>query len=262
MLLNCFGLQLNAQDIKDYKYVVVPDRFEFQKEDNQYDLNKLSRFLFRKYGFDAYLSREEMPADSNRGDCNTLYANIDQSGIFSTKVILKLKNCRGTVVYTSKEGRSKIKNFEEGYQEAIRKAFAHFEDLGYTYSDDIVKFVDTAEAHSGNENAVDTTQEIPDKEVVVSAITKVNKDHSPVTIGEMYVSEDGSYTLKKSNSGFDVLDESGSKIGAATRTSTGSYLISTIDFSGVGAFDGKIFFVEREIKGVSGLVKMVFLPIE
>ncbi|MDP5043777.1 MAG: hypothetical protein NWQ06_02225, partial [Leeuwenhoekiella sp.] len=71
------------------------------------------------------------------------------------------------------------------------------------------------------------------------------------------VSADGSFTMKPTSNGFDVYEGS-SKIGTATKTSAGSYLVSTSEFTGVGFYNNSEFTVEREIKGVSGLVKMVF----
>ena len=70
-------------------------------------------------------------------------------------------------------------------------------------------------------------------------------------------SADESFSTQATTSGFDVYEGS-SKIGTAVKTSSGSYLVSTSEFTGVGYYNGTEFTVEREIKGVSGLVKMVF----
>ena len=39
----------SAQNINEYKYILVPETFEFTGEVNQYQLNSLSQFLFNKY---------------------------------------------------------------------------------------------------------------------------------------------------------------------------------------------------------------------
>ncbi len=273
VLLSVIGLQ--AQELGDYKYIVVPQRFDFQKEAGEYDLNALTRFLFIKYGFDAYMENEEMPADINESGCNTLYARADVTGFLSTKAVIKLVNCRGQEVFTLPEGKSKIKEFKAGHQEAFRKAFEGLEDLGYTYSDAIVERAEITENSKEliPEARKTMQQSAPEvKTVKVSAVPKngsttvkeeleVVEKSVPATVEvdseAKLVSEDGSYSLTPSGIGFDVY-EGNSKIGTATKTSNGSYLVSTSQFTGIGYYDGSVFTVEREIKGVSGLVKMVF----
>lgn len=275
-LLNVIGLQ--AQELGDYKYIVVPQRFDFQKEAGEYDLNALTRFLFIKYGFDAYLENEEMPADINESGCNTLYARADVTGFLSTKATVKLVNCRGQEVFTLPEGKSKIKEFKAGHQEAFRDAFEGLEDLGYTYSDAIVERAEITENTEELIPEARKTMQQSAPEVKTVKVSAVPKNGSTTVKEELevveksvpavnatvevdsevkLVSEDGSYSLTPSGNGFDVY-EGNSKIGTATKTSNGSYLVSTSQFTGIGYYDGSVFTVEREIKGVSGLVKMVF----
>ena len=42
--------QVSAQDINDYKYIVIPETYEFTGERDQYRLNSLTKFLFEKNG--------------------------------------------------------------------------------------------------------------------------------------------------------------------------------------------------------------------
>ena len=79
-----------SQQNTDYKYIIVPKQFSFQKEVNQFNLNILSKFLLEK-----------------------------------TKLIATLTDCKGNVVYTSQEGKSGEKDFKKGYSEALRKALAN-----------------------------------------------------------------------------------------------------------------------------------------
>lgn len=275
---------LQSQTLDDYKYVVVPSKFDFQKEANQHKINNLTRFLLAKYGFDAYLQGEALPSDLNVNGCNTLYAHLEEGGFLSTNIILSLLDCRGEVVYTSPEGKSKIKEFEPAYNEALREAFLGFETLGYTYSDEIVQapvFTKEKTALDYAENITPTKKQTtpvkqPQKTVVVSAVPKENtvkeapqkikenKDVSSIPVVRSstnasvnYTSADGAYMLKPSNQGFDVYEDD-SKIGTATKTAAGVYLISTTQFNGVGYLQDEQFVIEREIKGVQGLVKMIF----
>jgi len=273
---------LNAQDLKNYKYIVVPQKFDFQDTAGEYDLNALTRFLFIKWGFDAYLENEAMPADLNASGCNTLYTRADVGGFLTTKATITLVNCKGQEVFKLPEGKSKIKEFKEGHQEAFRRAFEGLEELGYTYSDEIVE---RAEIDENSEELIPEArktmpQKAETKTVKVSAVPKdgntevkevleVVEQNTPQQkpdeneglieqdVESNLVSEDGSYSLKPVSNGFDVY-EGETKIGTATKTSNGSYLVSTSEFTGIGYYNGSEFTVEREIKGVSGLVKMVF----
>ncbi|KGL62826.1 hypothetical protein [Polaribacter sp. Hel1_85] len=63
-----------------------------------------------------------------------LTANVsDKSSMFSVKNIIELKDCFGTIIYTSKEGKSKEKDYKKAYHEAIRNAYATMGDLEYKY---------------------------------------------------------------------------------------------------------------------------------
>ena len=99
-------VSVSAQELADYKYIVIPQKFEFQDEPGQYDLNALTRFLFIKYGFNAYMENEALPADLNASGCNTLYARADISGFLSTKALITLVNCRGKEVFVLPEGNA------------------------------------------------------------------------------------------------------------------------------------------------------------
>ena len=110
LMITC-GSGLVAQELADYKYIIVPQKFEFQDEEGEYELNGLTRFLFIKYGFNAYLENEALPADLNESGCNTLYARADVSGFLSTNAAITLVNCRGKEVFALPEGKSKIKSF-------------------------------------------------------------------------------------------------------------------------------------------------------
>jgi hypothetical protein len=39
----------SQRNVNDYKYVIVPEKFDFQKEPNQFKLNQLTKFLLKKY---------------------------------------------------------------------------------------------------------------------------------------------------------------------------------------------------------------------
>ncbi|HEA30747.1 MAG TPA: hypothetical protein ENH91_12290 [Leeuwenhoekiella sp.] len=292
-------LQVQAQDLSAYKYIIIPQQFSFQKEPNQYKVNKLTKFLFKKYGFDAYLAGEIMPPDANANGCNTLNMEAESGGFLGTHLTYTLANCRGEVVYTSPEGKSKIKQYEGAYNEVMREAMIGLEDLGYTYSDEVIPVKNTTPntamtANAENENPMQAQPNSNTKTVVVRAVpetaqnpkttttpkTKADQQQNSEMQGgapkgapkeaitvknepemsknyDIYTSNDGSYMLKRTSSGFDFY-EGDTKIGEARRTSAGSFLVNTSEFVGVGSLEGDTFTVEREIKGVEGLIKMEF----
>ena len=113
------------KSIKDFKYVIVPKQYEFQKSEDQYQVNSLVKFLFEKEGFEVYFSNDSYPNELATNACAALKAVVnDDSGMLSTKVTISLLDCHNTVLYTTPFGRSKIKDYKRGYQDAIRKAYA------------------------------------------------------------------------------------------------------------------------------------------
>lgn len=122
-----------SQSINDYQYVIVPVKFDFLKKDDQYRLNTLTKLLLQKYGFKAYLNNEEIPLNVER--CNFLYANvIENSGMFSTKVKVVLKDCKENVVFETQLGESRQKEYASAYNEALREAGKSFDELNYKYN--------------------------------------------------------------------------------------------------------------------------------
>ena len=122
------------KSINNYKYIIVPSKFDFVKEKDKYQTSSLTKFLFNKYGFTAFLDDEELPAEVADNRCLALTGTVkDESGMFTTKSVIELTDCYNKVVFTSKEGRSKEKEYKKAYQEAIRDAFKSIEALKYKY---------------------------------------------------------------------------------------------------------------------------------
>jgi len=121
-------------NLNEYKYVIVPNKFEFLKEANKYRLNELSQFLFNKYGFTAIMEGSEYPEDLVRDRCLALRSNVTKdSGMFRTKLNVTLKDCNDKVVYISGTGESREKEFSTAYNYALREAFKSIKALNYNY---------------------------------------------------------------------------------------------------------------------------------
>ncbi|MGJ8592276.1 MAG: hypothetical protein ACSHXF_06995 [Aquaticitalea sp.] len=133
LFISC--LSLFAQNsINDYKYVIVPNQFEFLKESDQYQINSLTKFLFNKYGYIAYMQNEELPEDLRRNGCLGLICDVvKESGFLKTKLRIDLKDCKGNVVQSSRIGESREKEFAKAYNLALRDAFETFQNMSYSY---------------------------------------------------------------------------------------------------------------------------------
>ncbi|MDP3311831.1 MAG: hypothetical protein Q8S45_00580 [Lutibacter sp.] len=128
-------LNFGQQQLNNYKYILVPKRFEFQKLDDQYQLNSLTKFLFNKAGYTVFFSDDSLPQEVANNGCLALKTLIvDNSSMFTTKVKIDLLDCYNTIVLSTAEGSSKEKDYKKGYQEAIRNAFTELENLNYKYN--------------------------------------------------------------------------------------------------------------------------------
>ncbi len=136
ILISCvFIIGLNAQtNLNNYKYVLVPKKFDFLKEADQYQLNSLTKFLLEKENFTAIFDDKDFPEDLAKDRCLALEANvIDDSGLFKTKLTVQLEDCRKNILFTSRQGDSKEKEYQKAYFESLREAFQSFKTINYEY---------------------------------------------------------------------------------------------------------------------------------
>ncbi|MES2747838.1 MAG: hypothetical protein V4648_05640 [Bacteroidota bacterium] len=123
-----------GQNLNEYKYALVPSKFSFLKEDNKYQLNTLAKLFMEKYGFETYMESESAPDEFLTNNCNKVYVDVEKfSTMFVTKLKVVLKDCRGNVLFTSKQGTSKHKEYRVAYNEALRDAFTSFATLNHKY---------------------------------------------------------------------------------------------------------------------------------
>jgi len=134
ILLFAIGLNtvVNAQ-LNDYKYIIVPKKFDAFKSVNEYQTSTLVKYYFEENGFNA-LYDDALPVDLAGNRCLGLLANLeDGSNMFTTKVTITLKDCNNVEVFRSVEGISKIKEYDKAYKDAIQKAFISFAGMDYSY---------------------------------------------------------------------------------------------------------------------------------
>lgn len=123
-----------AQSVNDYKYALVPSKFNFLNEKDEYKLNTLTKLLLEKYGFVVYLDSDVMPDELINSNCNKVYVEVVSSdSFFTTKLKIILKDCKNNILASSEEGTSRDKEYRVAYNEALRNAFKSFDTLNYKY---------------------------------------------------------------------------------------------------------------------------------
>jgi hypothetical protein len=238
-----------GQDLNSYKYVEVPEKYEFLKESNQYQLNELTKFLFEKYGFEAFLSSEEKPMDWTSATCSILRADvIDDSGFFQTNLQVVLKNCKNQEVFTSKMGSSREKEFKLANHEALRDAFSSFEAVNYSYDQNSVtgntKLV-AKQVEKEMSPIQENSQQQPE-EVIVSAVPQTVMEASeteklePITKDQkVYVLGNVEFYILNTDYGYQLflnqIDEPFAKL--VKTESANHFIYSTIQDQGIAYFD-------------------------
>lgn len=123
------------ESINDYKYVIVPIKYDFQNVENQYRLNTNTKHNLVKAGFKVFYSSENLPAEIANDRCNKLYADVERIKSFlSTNLVFVLKDCQNNIVYKSPIGKSREKDFNIAFPEAFNEAFVSFSSLNYKYN--------------------------------------------------------------------------------------------------------------------------------
>jgi len=124
-----------SQSINDYQYVIVPIKFDFLKEKDQFRLNTNTKFMLQKYGFKSFLSTDDIPTEIINNQCSYATAFIEENNnMFMTKVKLVLKDCKDKVLFETEFGASRIKELAAAYNEALRMAAKSFDKLNYKYN--------------------------------------------------------------------------------------------------------------------------------
>ena len=159
----CFCGVYAQNNVNNFKYVIVPNEYDFQHEPDEYQLNSISEFLFNKYGFTAIMQDDEFPEDLEKNGCLALRADvIKDKGVFTTKLHIILKNCSDQVIFEGANGESREKQYKVAYNYALREAFLYVKALNYKYEP--VK--EEAVITKNNENA--EVQQVPITTAVIA----------------------------------------------------------------------------------------------
>ncbi len=216
--------------LNNYSYVIVPERYDFLSEKDEFQLNSITKFLLNKYGFNAYFE-DELPKIISR--CDGLKVSVENDGGFIyTKLAVIFKDCDGNEIYRSPQGKSKIKDFRQAYSQALRRAFEHVKRLG-------VK-------QKAFKNQKEITEEKTENKIQDESITKTRKYAYKEYV---LIPNETGYTLWKNNK----------IIGEAIPASDNRYFVlKTSEFIGIGIQTEDIFTIERYEANKPKLFPMLF----
>lgn len=174
-----------AQSINDYQYVIVPSKFDFLSEKDQYRLNTLTKMMMEKYGFITYFDTDP---EARKYNCNKIFVEVSNAkSIMKTLLVITLKDCNNTILFVSKEGESKEKDYGVAYGQALREASKSLETMGYRYNGTMTETqtttVVTTDIGSGITREVKQIQPKSSK----ANVTKVPLNAQPVINGYQLV---------------------------------------------------------------------------
>jgi hypothetical protein len=208
----------SQDNINNYKYVIVPERFNFSKEDDQYGLNTTTKLLLMQKGFAAIMGNEKLPPAVAANRCNALMAEVVQKkGFFVTNLSLLLKDCQGNIIFKSKEGKSREKEFPIAYDMALKDAFLSLNDVPYKYDSTMV-----------------TQQQQP-------AATPVIPSSAPAPASSSVTEITGTLYAQAIPNGYQLIDTTPKKVLTLLKTSMPDYFIAD-----AGTFNGIVFKKNEE----------------
>ncbi|MFK7780910.1 hypothetical protein [Psychroserpens sp.] len=213
--------ELSMYEINNYKYIIIPEKFDFLKRADQYDVNSLTKFLFNKYGYNTYFDNEELPVDYIKNNCLGLVANVIKAkgGFLGQGLQINLTDCNNKIIISSKVGKSKEKEFTRAYNMALREAFTMFKYFKHEYSPS--EEIKATLSSSNSESNGNQQQKIKQLEQEVAAL-KQNKEANRdeiIAVIETPSKEDKTEASKTTNAtnvlyaqpidkGFQVVDSS------------------------------------------------------
>ncbi|WP_422389343.1 hypothetical protein [Flavobacterium ginsenosidimutans] len=204
-----------AQSVNDYKAVIVPLRYDFTKTDNQYRMATLSKSNLLKAGFEAFYTNEQLP-EGYTDRCQVLYIDvIKDSAFLTTKLSVQFKDCFGQVVYTSEVGKSKEKDYELAYREALDNAFKSIYALHYKYS--------------GKEVATSRTPVATKAAVATSAVTTVAATQVVSVTPSPDLKDPNLLYAQPTESGYQLIDKTPKVVMKLFKTSQNNVFIASKD---------------------------------
>lgn len=202
LLLATTAISQNT-NLSDYSYVVIPEQFDFLKDRNQFQMNSMTQFYLEKNGFNAFLA--DSAPNANR--CDGLFANVEEiKTLFGTKLQVVLKDCKDKEVYRGQEGKSKYKEYDKSYQDALRKAFMGFSALRVKQKDVNLLVNRTDNTMSSTK----TKQNTETDELSKLKVSRVSGNLLPDAKFSNYSNSGKTFLLRNTAEGYSLYEESAS----------------------------------------------------
>ncbi|WP_456441170.1 hypothetical protein [Psychroserpens sp.] len=165
--------KINVNAINNYKYIVIPLKYELLNKADQYQINSLTKFLFNKYGYSAFLENDTFPEDLSTNRCLALKAELVKAkgGFLSTRLKINLMDCKGQLIVSSKIGKTKEKEHKTAYNVALRGAFESFQFHNYKY-----KPVSSVISSSSNNNNITAKLNDGEKKLAQEEIERLKQE--------------------------------------------------------------------------------------
>lgn len=116
-----FFLMMGLSYSQTKQVIIIQHKYDFQTEPDAYNINNMFKGILLAEGFDVYFDDEELPLFVAQNRCNALNGVVlDKSNVFITKLKFVLKDCQNKILFESAEVKSKEKNIQNGYIEALK----------------------------------------------------------------------------------------------------------------------------------------------
>ncbi len=238
--------------LNDYKYIVIPKKFETFKQENQFRTSTLMKYLFTNEGFNA-VYEGAFPEDLQADPCLGLTADlVDASSLLTIKASISLKDCYGVVVFETQQGKTKTKDYEQAYREAISEAFGSLRGLNYSYDPKKEEKTEAPITVSFKDDVKSLEEESAADTVTTSkpGITPSTKDQT-VVIVPITGSEDKNVLYAQPiENGFQLVDTTPKVVYVLKSTSAPEvFLVTKEGKNGVVFKEGGKWYIEFDEKG-------------
>jgi biotin carboxyl carrier protein len=230
--------------VNSYKYVLLPEKFEFLSSVDEYGLNATTKSLLEQKGFTVFWANGNLPPAVAANKCSALVAEVTQrKAIFTTNLTLSLKDCFGNIIFKSKEGRSREKEFEVAYDEALKNAFA---SLNYKYDSTLAVQQQSATAPAA---APATASAAAPATAPAAAATSppatapAAAPRAPVPAKPVMTDSPGTLYAQAISNGYQLIDTSPKKVMTLLKTSLPDCFLAD---PGAGAPNGIVFKKDGE----------------
>ncbi len=221
--------------INNYKYVLVPQKFDFLNADDEYALNTTTKSLLEQKGFVVFWSNEVLPQTLAANRCTALIAEITQrKAMFSTNLTVLLKDCSGNIIFKSKEGKSREKEFNVAYDQALRDAFSSLNSVPYKYDS-------TLSASAQQPIATPATAAVASPAATPASSPAASSTASPqvpVSAQQAVADITGTLYAQAIPNGFQLIDTTPKKVLTLLKTSMQDCFLAE---TGAGASNGIVF---------------------